>query len=139
MRGAAEGVLLLSVCVSHRVCSCCFAVFVCSLFCCSSRSALGFCVCSIAFSALTGKTVVSELSMLRLFSNYPGSKVVYIAPLKALARERIEDWTSSRSFQGVLGKKIVELTGDTAPDQRAIMASDIIITTVRAHSTNKSQ
>ena len=67
--------------------------------------------------------------MLRLFSNYPGSKVVYIAPLKALARERIEDWTSARSFQGVLGKKIVELTGDTAPDQRAIMASDIIITT----------
>jgi len=77
----------------------------------------------------SGKTVVAELAMLRLFSVYPKSKVVYIAPLKALARERIEDWCSAKSFKGVLGKKIVELTGDTAPDQRALLEGDILITT----------
>ncbi len=59
----------------------------------------------------------------------PTSKVVYIAPLKALARERIEDWNRKSSLRGCLGKKILELTGDTAPDQQAIKDADIIITT----------
>lgn len=72
--------------------------------------------CNVLLGAPTGsgKTVVAELAMLHLFNTYPGAKVVYIAPLKALARERIDDWTSEKSFKGVLGKKIVELTGDTA-------------------------
>lgn len=38
----------------------------------------------------SGKTAVAELSILRLISAHPGMKCVYIAPLKALARERIE-------------------------------------------------
>jgi len=77
----------------------------------------------------SGKTVVAELAMLRLFALYPGQKVVYIAPMKALARERIEDWGSERSLAGKLGKKIVELTGDTVPDALAIKEADIIVTT----------
>ena len=31
-------------------------------------------------------------TMFRLFNNCPDEKVIYIAPLKALARERMEDW-----------------------------------------------
>jgi len=78
----------------------------------------------------SGKTIVAELAMLRLFTAHPGRKVVYIAPLKALARERIQDWSNSKSFAGKqMNKRIVELTGDTAPDQKAIVQSDIIITT----------
>ena len=42
----------------------------------------------------------------------PGSKAIYIAPLKALVRERIEDW--GRGLCAKLGKKMVELTGQGA-------------------------
>lgn len=77
----------------------------------------------------SGKTIVAELCMLRLFGVYPGRKVVYIAPLKALARERVQDWTRDNSFKGKMGKKVIELTGDTAPDMMAIKQADILITT----------
>mmetsp|Transcript_48752 Transcript_48752/g.66336 ORF Transcript_48752/g.66336 Transcript_48752/m.66336 type:complete len:96 (+) Transcript_48752:1720-2007(+) len=40
----------------------------------------------------SGKTIMSELAMLRVFKNYPDKKIIYIAPLKALAKERIADW-----------------------------------------------
>lgn len=40
----------------------------------------------------SGKTVAAELAMLRVFEKYSGGKCVYIAPLKALVRERIADW-----------------------------------------------
>lgn len=40
----------------------------------------------------SGKTIMSELSMLRVFKNTPRSKIIFIAPLKALAKERIIDW-----------------------------------------------
>ena len=39
----------------------------------------------------------------RVFNQYPGGKCVYIAPLKALVRERIKDWRIR--FQQKLGKK----------------------------------
>ena len=41
----------------------------------------------------SGKTVAAELAMFRVFNEYPEGKCVYIAPLKALVRERIEDWS----------------------------------------------
>lgn len=53
--------------------------------------------------------------------------MIYIAPLKALVRERIEDWSNWLCKK--LGKKIVELTGDYTPDLRALLAADIIIAT----------
>lgn len=54
-------------------------------------------------------------------------QVVYIAPLKALVRERVIDWRER--LQGRLGRKVVELTGDVTPDMRAIMEADVIVTT----------
>jgi len=41
-------------------------------------------------------------------------QVVYIAPLKALVRERVLDW--SRRVCPRIGKMLVELTGDLTPD-----------------------
>ena len=35
---------------------------------------------------------MSELAILRLLNTNPTGKIVYVAPLKALARERVEDW-----------------------------------------------
>lgn len=53
--------------------------------------------------------------------------MVYIAPLKALVRERIIDWKVR--LEEKLGKKVVELTGDVAPDMKIVAESDVIVTT----------
>ncbi|EFJ28836.1 hypothetical protein SELMODRAFT_410613 [Selaginella moellendorffii] len=75
----------------------------------------------------SGKTISSELAMLRLFNTQPDMKVIYIAPLKALVRERVDDW--KKSLVPTLGKKLVELTGDFTPDLLALLEADIIIST----------
>ncbi|BES93589.1 activating signal cointegrator 1 complex subunit [Nesidiocoris tenuis] len=75
----------------------------------------------------SGKTIMAEMAMFRVFSQYPGAKIVYVAPLKALVRERIEDWKIR--FEQKLGKSVVELTGDVSPDVQAINSSDVIVTT----------
>eukprot|EP00210_Caulerpa_lentillifera_P001589 g1527.t1 len=75
----------------------------------------------------SGKTISAELAILRLFEHSPDSRVVYIAPLKALVRERLDDWGSKLCPR--LGKKMVELTGDYTPDIRALNSADIIIST----------
>ncbi|KAI0396273.1 Sec63 Brl domain-containing protein [Xylariaceae sp. FL0594] len=75
----------------------------------------------------SGKTVAAELAMWWAFRERPGSKVVYIAPMKALVRERVKDWGSRLS--GPLGLKLVELTGDNTPDTKTIRDADVIITT----------
>ncbi|KAG5271489.1 hypothetical protein AALO_G00180410 [Alosa alosa] len=75
----------------------------------------------------SGKTIAAELAIFRVFNKYPTSKVVYIAPLKALVRERIEDWKIR--IEEKLGRKVVELTGDVTPDMRQIAKADLIVTT----------
>ncbi|KAJ1555242.1 hypothetical protein HK405_002907, partial [Cladochytrium tenue] len=75
----------------------------------------------------SGKTVAAELAMWAAFRDYPNSKVVYIAPLKALVRERVEDWRSRLS--PYMGRNLVELTGDVTPDLLTMQSADIIITT----------
>ncbi|CAG8491424.1 14313_t:CDS:10, partial [Racocetra fulgida] len=74
----------------------------------------------------SGKTVTAELAMWA-FREFPRSKVVYIAPLKALVRERVDDWKSR--LTGPTKRKLVELTGDVTPDLKSIEKADIIITT----------
>ncbi len=85
--------------------------------------------CNVLLGAPTGsgKTVAAELAMLRLFNEYPHLKVVYIGPLKALVAERMKDW--KRRFVQLLGKRMVELTGDYTPDIRSLQSADIITTT----------
>ena len=75
----------------------------------------------------SGKTVAAELAMWWAFREKPGSKVVYIAPMKALVRERVQDWRKRLTQH--MGLKLVELTGDNTPDTRTIRDADIIITT----------
>uniref|UniRef100_A0A0E0KAG9 RNA helicase n=1 Tax=Oryza punctata TaxID=4537 RepID=A0A0E0KAG9_ORYPU len=55
----------------------------------------------------SGKTISAELAMLHLFNTQPDMKVVYIAPLKAIVRERMNDWRQRLVTQ--LGKKMVGL------------------------------
>ena len=75
----------------------------------------------------SGKTVAAELAMWWAFREKPGSKVVYIAPMKALVRERVLDWRKRLMRQ--MGLKLVELTGDNTPDTWTIRDADIIVTT----------
>jgi activating signal cointegrator complex subunit 3 len=76
----------------------------------------------------SGKTIMSELAMLRVFKNYPKKKVIYIAPLKALAKERILDWRI-RFGSNDMKKSVLELTGDCTPDLAALKEADLLITT----------
>ncbi|XP_071112657.1 activating signal cointegrator 1 complex subunit 3-like [Haliotis cracherodii] len=85
--------------------------------------------CNVLLGAPTGsgKTVAAEMAIFRIFNQYPKHKAVYIAPLKALVRERMEDWKVR--IEQKLGKKVVELTGDVTPDMRAVANADLIVTT----------
>ncbi|KAK3097478.1 hypothetical protein FSP39_009969 [Pinctada imbricata] len=85
--------------------------------------------CNVLLGAPTGsgKTVAAELAIFRVFREYPKAKAVYIAPLKALVRERMDDWRIR--IEKKLGKKVVELTGDVTPDMRAVANADLIVTT----------
>jgi activating signal cointegrator complex subunit 3 len=75
----------------------------------------------------SGKTIMAEFAMLRAFDTAPGKCVVYIAPLKALVRERMEDW---KLRMASLGKTLVELTGDAGKvDPRLIDRADLIVAT----------
>ena len=65
--------------------------------------------------------------MFRVFKQRPKAKVVYIAPMKALVRERMSDWKKRLEIK--LEKKVVELTGDVTPDVKAIAGASVIVTT----------
>ena len=76
----------------------------------------------------SGKTIAAEIAMFKVFRDSPmDGKVVYIAPMKALVRERISDW--KERLEKRLGKNVVELTGDVTPDVRAIQKAHVIVTT----------
>jgi len=75
----------------------------------------------------SGKTIVAELAMFRVFSRNPKALVVYVSPLKALARERMKDWSERIDRQ--LGKKVHELTGDFTPDISILDKADVVVTT----------
>jgi activating signal cointegrator complex subunit 3 len=75
----------------------------------------------------SGKTIAAEIAMLKVFRDTPHLKVVYIGPLKALVRERLNDW--EKKFGEGLGKKVIELTGDYTPNIRALQTADIVLTT----------
>ena len=71
---------------------------------------------------------MAEFAVMRIFSNFPKQKCVYIAPMKAIAKERLKDWKNK--FGGAdLKKNVVELTGDYTPDIEALLKADILITT----------
>ncbi|CAH0518314.1 unnamed protein product [Peronospora belbahrii] len=105
----------------------------------------------------SGKTVCAELAMLRVWkqqnssenadSNAEGSLdadttqtrrsrrsykslIVYIAPMKALAREKVTEWKARFENNAHLRKRVVEVTGDTLVNVEFILnKADIVVTT----------
>jgi replicative superfamily II helicase len=87
------------------------------------------CNCVIAAPTSVGKTVCAELFMSHEV-RVRGGKAIYLAPLRALAKEKIDDWTSSGSIFGDL--KIAICTGDyrlTESRMRELNEADIIVMT----------
>ena len=74
----------------------------------------------------SGKTICCELAVLSLLRDHPNFKVAYLAPMKALTRERMKDWTEK--FKP-LGLNVSMLTGDVTPNMRTLERSHIIVTT----------
>ncbi|EGZ10751.1 hypothetical protein PHYSODRAFT_563628 [Phytophthora sojae] len=105
----------------------------------------------------SGKTVCAELAMLRVWKQQKLSEdgqaeadgtsgttavqprrgrrtsqslIVYIAPMKALAREKVVEWKARFENNAHLRKKVVEVTGDTLVNVEFILnKADIVVTT----------
>lgn len=75
----------------------------------------------------SGKTVVAELAVMRLLTAHKGEKAVYIGPLKSLVREKLLEWKDK--FENRLHHRVIELTGDSAPELGQVQRADIIVTT----------
>jgi activating signal cointegrator complex subunit 3 len=76
----------------------------------------------------SGKTIIAEIAMLRMKRLRPESICVYIAPLKALARERLKEW-QRRLGSPPLNWKVLELSGDTHHDLNILERSDVLVCT----------
>lgn len=65
---------------------------------------------------------------MRMKRNNPKGICVYIAPLKALARERLKEWRE-RLGSPPLNWTVLELSGDTSIDQSVLRRADILVCT----------
>lgn len=86
--------------------------------------------CPVFLGAPTGsgKTAVAEITLLRMKTLHPDGICVYIAPLKALARERLKEW-KERLSSPPLRWNVLELSGDTHHDQHALERADVLVCT----------
>ncbi|BFY98347.1 hypothetical protein BsWGS_01387 [Bradybaena similaris] len=75
----------------------------------------------------SGKTICTEFAVLRMFSQNPEGRCVFIAPLDALAQQIYNDWHNK--FTVALGKKVVILTGETGTDLKLLAKGNIVIST----------
>ncbi|XP_027205519.2 activating signal cointegrator 1 complex subunit 3-like [Dermatophagoides pteronyssinus] len=75
----------------------------------------------------SGKTIAAEIALFRVINTRPWGKIVYIAPLKALVRERVDDW--KQKIEKKISLNVVELTGDVTPDLATIDSAQLIVTT----------
>lgn len=87
------------------------------------------CNCVIAAPTGVGKTICAEMFMADEVRRR-GGKAIYLAPLRALAKEKIDDWTSDNSVFSDL--KIAICTGDyrlTESRKRELEEANLIVMT----------
>ncbi|KAJ3033781.1 DEIH-box ATPase [Rhizophlyctis rosea] len=76
----------------------------------------------------SGKTVCAEFALLRMWSQDPRARCVYIAPFEDVVELKCAEWKAK--FGGVLGgKNVVSLTGETTADLKLLEQGDIIFAT----------
>ncbi len=81
----------------------------------------------LAAPTASGKTLVAQLAIMKQLLDYqPGSRAVYIVPLKALASEKVREMEElSSSF----GLKVGIGIGDRSGEQRGVDDADIVVCT----------
>uniref|UniRef100_J3LSQ6 RNA helicase n=1 Tax=Oryza brachyantha TaxID=4533 RepID=J3LSQ6_ORYBR len=82
----------------------------------------------VAAPSGSGKTICAEFAILRNHQEASGEsnmRVVYVAPIEAIAKQRYKDWESKF---GELAR-VVELTGETEADLKLLDKGEIIIST----------
>jgi len=75
----------------------------------------------------SGKTTIAEFAVLRLLSQNPEGRCVYLVPRDALAELVFADW--QQKFGSVLGRKVVLLTGETGTDLKLLAKGQVIVCT----------
>lgn len=75
----------------------------------------------------SGKTTIAEFAVLRLLSQHPDGRCVYLVPKEPLAEIVFADW--HQKFGNMLCKKVVLLTGETGTDLKLLAKGQIIICT----------
>ncbi len=79
----------------------------------------------VAAPTASGKTLVAEMAMLQNFFERRG-KALYLVPLRALAREKFEDFTAR--LQGT-GLRVMQSTGDFDSADPWLRQGDLVLTT----------
>ena len=79
----------------------------------------------VAAPTASGKTLIAEMAALDIFLK-KGGKVIYLVPLRALAREKYEDFTRKYEHTGL---RIAQSTGDFDRDEPWLAQAGLIITT----------
>ena len=81
----------------------------------------------LAIPTASGKSLVAYLAMLRrLLVDEPGTRAVYIVPLKALASEKVDELSPIKT---ALGLRIGLASGDRDGETRRIKDADILVCT----------
>ncbi|RZF42849.1 hypothetical protein LSTR_LSTR003673 [Laodelphax striatellus] len=75
----------------------------------------------------SGKTTIAEFAVLRMLSQYPDGRCVYLVPKESLAEIVYSDW--HHKFGTTLSKKVILLTGETGTDLKLLAKGQIIICT----------
>ncbi|MCF6154211.1 MAG: DEAD/DEAH box helicase [Candidatus Brocadia sp.] len=79
----------------------------------------------VAAPTASGKTLIAEMAALKVFLEM-GGKVVYLVPLRALAREKYDDF--SKKYKDA-GMRVVQSTGDFDSADTWLYDADLIIST----------
>lgn len=78
----------------------------------------------VAAPTASGKTLVAEMAALQAFEK--GGKIIYLVPLRALAREKYDDF--SKKYKGI-GINVMQSTGDYDSADPWLYNADLIIST----------
>ena len=80
----------------------------------------------VAIPTASGKTLLALMAITSTLRRYPGAKAIYLAPLKALAGEKYQEFSK---YTKELGYKVAISTGDLDETSTWLAKSDIIIVT----------
>ncbi len=85
----------------------------------------------LAAPTSSGKTICAEFAILKVFNDKlrkeERARIVYVAPMQSLITERLHDW--QEKFGSKLGKRVVELTGESTTDLKLLEHGEIILST----------